>query len=224
MNEQEFPQGSVPVAVAARVYGKDASWVRAGIVSGWAPDWQSHSQRKISHHHRGDGFTLWPYQLLHLPKASLRGDRIFVERRTTIMATEIRPELSEKNPYWIGKHRYYELKHFCLQYPIWKKAYNALLGLSSRPNDLDIFVKSGQVRSDPTARCAESRVSFAKRMELVEQAAIGTDGDLYPYILRGVTEGLSYNALKMQYAIPCCREVYYNLYRRFFWLLSKERD
>ena len=41
------------------------------------------------------------------------------------MATEIRPELSEKNPYWIGKHRYYELKHFCLQYPIWKKAYNA---------------------------------------------------------------------------------------------------
>ena len=30
MNEQEFPQGSVPVAVAARVYGKDASWVRAG--------------------------------------------------------------------------------------------------------------------------------------------------------------------------------------------------
>ena len=99
------------------------------------------------------------------------------------MATEIRPELSEKNPYWIGKHRYYELKHFCLQYPIWKKAYNALLGLSSRPNDLDIFVKSGQVRSDPTARCAESRVSFAKRMELVEQAAIGTDGDLYPYII-----------------------------------------
>lgn len=37
MNEQEFPQGSVPVAVAARVYGKDVSWVRAGIISGWLP-------------------------------------------------------------------------------------------------------------------------------------------------------------------------------------------
>lgn len=37
MNEQEFPQRSVPVAVAARVYGKDASWVRAGIISGWLP-------------------------------------------------------------------------------------------------------------------------------------------------------------------------------------------
>ena len=46
------------------------------------------------------------------------------------MATTIRPELSEKNPYWIERHRYYELKHFCLQYPIWKKAYAALDGLT----------------------------------------------------------------------------------------------
>ena len=32
------------------------------------------------------------------------------------MGTTLRAELSEKNPYWIEKHRYYELKHFCLQY------------------------------------------------------------------------------------------------------------
>lgn len=32
-----FAEGSVPVSVAARVYGKDASWVRAGIVAGWLP-------------------------------------------------------------------------------------------------------------------------------------------------------------------------------------------
>lgn len=34
---KEFIKGSVPVSVAARVYGKDASWVRAGIVAGWLP-------------------------------------------------------------------------------------------------------------------------------------------------------------------------------------------
>ena len=27
----------VPVAVAAKVYGKDPAWVRAGIVCGWLP-------------------------------------------------------------------------------------------------------------------------------------------------------------------------------------------
>lgn len=29
--------GSVPVSIAAKVYGKDPSWVRAGIISGWLP-------------------------------------------------------------------------------------------------------------------------------------------------------------------------------------------
>ncbi len=37
MEEVIFAAGSVPVAVVARVYGKDASWVRAGIVVGWLP-------------------------------------------------------------------------------------------------------------------------------------------------------------------------------------------
>lgn len=35
--EKIFYNGSVPVAVAARVYGKDATWIRAGIISGWLP-------------------------------------------------------------------------------------------------------------------------------------------------------------------------------------------
>lgn len=29
--------GSVPVAVAAKVYGKDPQWVRAGLISGYLP-------------------------------------------------------------------------------------------------------------------------------------------------------------------------------------------
>ena len=36
--------GSVPVAVAARVYGKDPNWVRAGLISGWLPI--GHATRK----------------------------------------------------------------------------------------------------------------------------------------------------------------------------------
>ena len=33
----EFEIGSVPVALAAKVMSKDATWVRAGIISGWLP-------------------------------------------------------------------------------------------------------------------------------------------------------------------------------------------
>lgn len=32
-----FPEGNVPITVAARVYQKDANWVRAGIINGWLP-------------------------------------------------------------------------------------------------------------------------------------------------------------------------------------------
>lgn len=37
MDEITFANGSVPVLVAAKVYGKDASWIRAGIIAGWLP-------------------------------------------------------------------------------------------------------------------------------------------------------------------------------------------
>lgn len=33
----EFAIGSVPVSVAAKVYGRDACWVRAGIIAGYCP-------------------------------------------------------------------------------------------------------------------------------------------------------------------------------------------
>lgn len=35
--EVEFNAGGVPIAVVAKVYGKDASWVRAGIITGYLP-------------------------------------------------------------------------------------------------------------------------------------------------------------------------------------------
>lgn len=63
-----------------------------------------------------------------------------MERGEALMGTTIRPELSEKNPYWIEKHRYYELKHFCLQYPIWRKAYSVLDGYANPPKDSASFV------------------------------------------------------------------------------------
>lgn len=34
---EDFGVGSVPINVAAKVYGKDACWVRAGIIAGWLP-------------------------------------------------------------------------------------------------------------------------------------------------------------------------------------------
>lgn len=137
------------------------------------------------------------------------------------MSTTIRPELSERNKYWIEKHRYYELKHFCLQYPLWRKAMAALDSLSKRPNNAAVS-KTNRVCS-PVEKCAEARLFYTERMELLERIANETDETLSVYILKAVTEGISYDHLKIQMEVPCCKDTYYELYRQFFWLLNKAR-
>lgn len=138
------------------------------------------------------------------------------------MATTIRAELSEKNPYWIEKHRYYELKHFCLQYPIWKKIYGSLDGLSGHSTGLTMMVVNSTL-GDPTAKIGMAKAYYSDRMKMLERTASRTDEILGIYILNGVTEGWSYDILKARLGIPCCKDTYYELYRRFFWLLNKER-
>lgn len=78
--------------------------------------------------------------------------------------------------------------------------------------------------SNPTEKCAEARLFYSDRMQMVEKIAKETDDVLSNYILKAVTEGISYECLKARLDIPCCKDTYYNLYRRFFWLLNMERQ
>ena len=117
----------------------------------------------------------------------------------------IRSELSEKNPYWIERHRYHELKQFCLQYPI------------------STFGKAKHI-SNPTERIGIMKAYYSERMDMIWRAAEKAEPELAQYIVRGVTEGLSYDLIKVKMDIPCCKDVYYSAYRRFFWILNKERD
>ena len=34
---EDLSSGNVPISIAAKVYGKDPCWVRAGIINGWLP-------------------------------------------------------------------------------------------------------------------------------------------------------------------------------------------
>lgn len=138
------------------------------------------------------------------------------------MSTVIRPEISEKNKYYIDKHRYYELKHFCLQYKEWKKNYELC-------NESIIFastmdrIPGGGIPSDLTAKYAIKKAYYSNRISVIETAAKEADEFLYPYLLKAVTEGLSYTYLKSRLDIPCGRDMYYDRYRKFFWLLNESR-
>jgi hypothetical protein len=139
------------------------------------------------------------------------------------MSTVIRAEISEKNKYYIDKHRYYELKHFCLQYSAWKKAYtncNESIIFASQFDKLPGCNSPGDI----TAKYAIKRAQYGERIKLIETAAKEADEFLYPYLLTAVTEGRSYPYLRTTLNIPCGRDMYYDRYRKFFWILNELRD
>lgn len=134
---------------------------------------------------------------------------------------KFKSELSRRNKYRISKHRYLELKHFCLQYYEWKQRYNDLSpdGIGSSGH----FLYSDKEWSDPTGEKAVRRADYAKAMDLVERSARLADDQIWNYIFKAVTENLSFTNLKSNYKIPCERDMYYDRYRRFFWILSQEK-
>lgn len=140
------------------------------------------------------------------------------------MGTKIRAKISEKNKYWIDKHRYYELKHFCLQYPIWKKVYLAMDENCIQSQNYSDEVKCTSLPSNLTEKLAIAKTLLDDRIKMIEKAAYEADKDLYKYILKGVTEEMSYTYLKTNMNIPCGKDMYYDRYRRFFWLLSNARQ
>lgn len=141
------------------------------------------------------------------------------------MSTTIRNEVSKRNPYYIPKHRYLELKHFCLQYPIWKKAAESLLGLQSKPDYiLQRAFGKHVLRSSPTELVAEARENFLGKMSIIEKAAKLADSTVSDALIECVTKGRSYDKLNASRIIPCGRTNFYILYRKFFWILSNLRD
>lgn len=99
-----------------------------------------------------------------------------------------------KTEYTLSKHRFYELKHFCLQYPEWKQIYSDADGWSGK--------------GDTTSRDGIKRADIIRFVELIEFCAESTGFDILPLV---TTSGITIPSDKM-----------YD-YRRFFWLLSQRR-
>lgn len=81
------------------------------------------------------------------------------------MGNIIRAEVSENNPYWIEKHRYYELKHFCLQYPTWKRNYVML----SDVFELDMWFPEYSIRNPEFEKSSYSVWALKELTEYVSQ-------------------------------------------------------
>lgn len=114
-------------------------------------------------------------------------------------------------------HRFMELKHFCMQYKEWKDILDSIDGYPRMK--ISGGEKSKNV-SDPTVRTVERREEYVNKIEMVEQAAKMADERLAVYLIKAVTEGVSYYGLRVNYKMSACKQAYYEAYRRFFFVLD----
>ena len=112
-----------------------------------------------------------------------------------------------KTEYELSKHRFYELKHFCLQYPEWESLYSMLDGW---PEEI------GKNEGDTTSRDGIRRADLAWKMELIRETAIDACGDyaqsIFEYVILGIKPKLTSDQTDFWY-----------YYRKFFWELSRRR-
>ena len=135
------------------------------------------------------------------------------------MAKSLYTTISKKNPYYISKHRYLELKHFCLQYPEWKQRYAELQDEIARSK---YYISPKSCTDDHISELAIEMASLREKMDLVENTAREVDPVLGDYILKAVTRGCTYEFFQTQYDIPCCRDTFYDRYRKYFAFLNRQ--
>lgn len=120
--------------------------------------------------------------------------------------------LSKNSKYYISNYRLYELIYFCLQYPEWKKEINRYE-----------FKGGCKEFDDPTSEDAIRHYICRRKMDLVNECVKKAGGEFSEYLFKAVTNDLSYNNLKTYYELPLSRDKYYEMWHKFFYLLSQEK-
>lgn len=127
------------------------------------------------------------------------------------------------NPYWISRHCFMMSVHFCLQYPEWQREREELL-LNAQASAIRYtdMPKGGVFDPDPTMEAGSRLAELSEKISIVEETAREASQELAEWLIKGVTENLSYDTLKSAYGLPCGYRLYRKIRQRFFFLLSKK--
>ena len=127
--------------------------------------------------------------------------------------------LSQKNKYYVPKETFLTVVHYCKQYPSWEAELKAMTDTSRAITyDHDRVQSSGN--SDPTARLAMRRAEISRKIDMIDETAKEVSGTLWKWLILGVCYDNPYYYLH-QHGIPCGKDLYYNLRRKFYYEMSK---
>lgn len=132
-----------------------------------------------------------------------------------------RPTLSKKNQYYIPREKYYELLYFSRQYNTMKQELSELR-LAYPTNLRDIAVLTSDI-NDPVGKAYARIETLLDKISLIESTALETDAELAKWVRIGVTNDYSYEYMHQMLGMPLGRTKYYELYRKYFYLLARKR-
>ena len=130
--------------------------------------------------------------------------------------------LSQKNEYYLPKHSYLTCVHYALQYRDWKAELDA-----NRDTRGAIRYDKDRVQITPdydsTSETAIRMVEISKKVALIEKCIRDAcmDNAVDQFIKLSVCYGFTFYQLRDQ-GMPCGRNLYYNIRRRFYYVLSKK--
>lgn len=116
--------------------------------------------------------------------------------------------------YGISRNRYKELQAFCLQYDEKKSKINR--GVNAVAND---GMPKGNFKKNTLEMNAIRNVIYQRDCEMIEQAAVAASREIYPYIIKSVTNDLSFPYIEYDEKlgrIPVGKTEFYG-YRRLFY-------
>lgn len=116
--------------------------------------------------------------------------------------------------YGISRNRYKELQAFCLQYDEKKSKINR--GVNAVAND---GMPKGNFKKNTLEMNAIRNVIYQRDCEMIEQAAVAASSEIYPYIIKSVTNDLSFPYIEYDEKlgrIPVGINEFYG-YRRLFY-------
>lgn len=126
--------------------------------------------------------------------------------------------------YNIGKHRFYELYHFCLQYNDWKWSLDNIYGNGVKSPQISDMPKGKGLTADVVSDLGIKRAEIEHNIMIIEDAARAADESLYEYILYAVTnEDITYKYLSTVKRIPCSKNTWYAVRKKFYYMLDGKK-
>ena len=124
-----------------------------------------------------------------------------------------------KGAYGLEKHETYMAIHYACMYDKWKRQYNEM---DTCIKGISYDEKIGTAAGDPTFTLAERRVELSRKITIIEAAARLTSKKYYDFILKALTaENSSLDYVRLHYDMPCGKNTFYVLRRKFYYLLAR---